>query len=85
LTDLNSQIDEKMENLENNLINFIGPNSRKLEAIQKEFDLTRYKILVSVDAKLKALEGRLMEKVENVEKSLDIKLEKIMKVLNVGN
>jgi len=76
-----TNLDEKLENLDDRFATSNGQNSRKLDAIQKEFDATRYKTLVSIDAKLKSIENRLMEKIE---KTLDQKLAKLYKALNVA-
>ncbi|KAL7014613.1 hypothetical protein ACKWTF_016030 [Chironomus riparius] len=73
-----SLFDEKLENLDDRVATSNGQISRKLDAIQKEFDIVRYKTLVSIDAKLKLIENRMME---NIEKILDGKLEEILKNL----
>ena len=78
-----SLFDEKLEILDEKLINSESRNGRKIDEIKKELDGARYKILVSMDSKLKAIENRLMEKVENLDEKLDEKLGKIFKALDI--
>jgi hypothetical protein len=79
LTNLKTDIDEKLETFEENLINSEGiRNGKRIEEMKKELDMVRYKISLAIDSKLKIVENRLMEKI-------DEKLNKILKGLNIEN
>ncbi|XP_070498460.1 girdin-like [Chironomus tepperi] len=75
-----SIFDEKFDNIEETLSNSLSKNTRKLEEVQKEIEISRYRTLVSIDAKIKLIEQRVIDKVEKI---MNEKLGKIMKALNI--
>ncbi|CAG9810614.1 unnamed protein product [Chironomus riparius] len=62
LTSHGSQCDA----FEERLTEFEGRNSRKLAKIEKDLEVTRSKILLAIDSKVKASEDRLMNKIEEL-------------------
>jgi len=68
LTDMDTKIDEKLEMLEENLINSESRNEEKIDEVKKELD----ELSMSIDSKLKAVENRLMERIERILKALYI-------------
>lgn len=72
---LNEKFEEELANVEHQ-------SASKMNQIDKKIEVTRHKILVSIESKIKSIEKRLLEKVENI---LDEKLEKIFNALKISD
>lgn len=56
----------QIEALEGRLTEFESRNARKIAKIEKDLEVTRSKILLSIDSKVKVIEDRLLEKIEEL-------------------